>query len=232
MPYIGQRSVQVHPVSAVTVPDINRVFTELANTETSLWAALQSGNLTVGGLKLDTQRPAVPGAAPGALDPNVVAVTSGGVTTFYGWDGAAWSAFGAGTLPAVSTTTSASPTGTTSLTGVMMGLGAALTPGTSSQVSVLVTGQMQNTTLNDGVTVQVAYGTGSAPANGAAPTGTLVGSVQSFTEVVVGLSSGFAVGALVTGLIPGTAYWFDVQVAAVTGGTASVTGVTVLAQEV
>ena len=233
MPYIGQQTVQVASVNAATPADVNRALTALANSINTLLGALQSGRLTLGGAKFDSQRSGVPSTGPGPLDPNVLAVTAGGVTTWYGWNGSSWVAFGgSGGLPAVSTMTSATPAGTTSATAVMMGLAAALTPGASSQVLALAMGQMQNSTLNDGVTVALYYGTGTAPSNGAAVTGTLVGIAQSFTEAVTGLSSGFTVGGTITGLTPTTAYWFDLAVLAVTGGTASVTGVTLMAQEV
>jgi len=132
--------------------------------------------------------------------------------------------------------TSATPTGTTSATAVMMGLGAlgtpaSITPGVTGRVRLQISGQMANSTINDGVTVDLRYGTGTAPANGAAVTGTLGGISQTATSLVAAQRSGFTIQAVVTGLTVGTAYWFDASVLAVTGGTASIFGVTATAVE-
>lgn len=130
------------------------------------------------------------------------------------------------------TATSAAPTGTTSATSVMMGIAASITPTASTRLCITVSGQMANNTINDGVTVDLRYGTGSAPTNGAAVTGTLVGIAQTNTVKTAAQVSGFAITGVATGLTVGTAYWIDVSVKAVTGGTATVTGVTICAIEV
>lgn len=129
-------------------------------------------------------------------------------------------------------TTSAAPTGTTSATAVMMGLAGGITPTRGTKIIVMVSGQMSNDTVNDGATVDLRFGTGAAPANGVAVTGTLVGIAQTATSLVAGDRSGFCVMGKVTGLSVGTAYWLDLSLLAVTGGTASVTGVSVVAFEV
>lgn len=110
----------------------------------------------------------------------------------------------------------ADPTGTTSVSGVMMGLGASahITPVFSSRVLLNITGFLSNT--GTGITqAQLRWGTGAAPVNGVATTGTLVSQTQS---------SGVAAGAypasmqaVVTGLTPGTAYWFDIALIAGSG---------------
>lgn len=132
------------------------------------------------------------------------------------------------------TVSPADPTGTTSATAVMMGLGstATITPARKTVVVFTVMGQMANNTLNDGATVQLRYGTGTAPTNGAAVTGTQGGNSQTSTALVANERSGFCIIARVTGLTLGTAYWFDVAVNRVTGGTATVTGCTLTAYEV
>ena len=129
-------------------------------------------------------------------------------------------------------TTSAAPTGTASATAVMMGLAGSITPTRGTKIIVIVSGQMANDTINDGATVDLRYGTGTAPVNGAAVTGTLAGIAQSFTALVAAQKDGFCLMGKVTGLSVGTAYWLDLSLLAVTGGTASVTGVSVVAYEV
>ena len=90
---------------------------------------------------------------------------------------------------------------------------------------------MANNTINDGATVQVRYGTGTAPTNGAALTGTQLGASQTFTALVAAQKDGFSITGIATGLTIGTAYWIDAAGNAVTGGTAAVTNITVTASE-
>lgn len=105
------------------------------------------------------------------------------------------------------------PTATASTTLVMGGLGATLsiTPESSGIVAVDLVGQMFT---NTGVTfssVGGRYGTGSAPANGVAVTGTRWGNNGDFTvppASAIGQGIPFALTDLLT-LTPGTAYWFD-----------------------
>lgn len=129
-------------------------------------------------------------------------------------------------------TTSAAPTGTTSTTAVMMGLAGSITPTRGTKIVVMISGQMENSVVNDGVIVDLRFGTGTAPANGDAVTGTLVGISQQHTALVAADRSGFCVMGKVTGLTVDVAYWLDLSVCAVVGGTASVTGVSVVAYEV
>lgn len=129
-------------------------------------------------------------------------------------------------------TTSAAPTGTTSATAVMMGLAGSITPTRGTKIIFMASGQMSNNTVLDGETVDLRFGTGTAPVNGAAVTGTLVGIAQTATALVAADRSGFALMGKVTGLSVGTAYWFDVSLLAITGGTATVTGVSLTAFEV
>lgn len=129
------------------------------------------------------------------------------------------------------TSTPGDPTGTTSATAVMMGLAGTITPTTGIRAHFAAMGQMANSVISDGATVQLRYGTGTAPTNGAAVTGTQVGAAQTMTSLVAAMRSGFSIGGSVSGLAPGTAYWFDIAILAVTAGTATVTGVTLDAYE-
>lgn len=138
------------------------------------------------------------------------------------------------TANSVLTSTSAAPTGTTSATAVMMGLGgsAAITTKTSTRILITACFQAANSTINDGITCDLRYGTGTAPVNGAAVTGTLVGIAQTRTSLVAADRGGMTLTGIVTGLTVGTAYWIDVSALAVTAGTASITGVTITAHEI
>ena len=92
----------------------------------------------------------------------------------------------------------------------MMGLGATchLTPNYSSRVRVTVTGYLSGT-VSSGAQAKLLFGTGTAPANGAAATGTQIGQSTSFTSLS-GQTVPVTLTGIITGLTPGTAYWFDV----------------------
>lgn len=125
----------------------------------------------------------------------------------------------------------ANPTGTTSTTGVMMGLAGSITPKTTGTVVVIVSGTGLNNTNGDGFKVQIRFGTGSAPTNAAALTGSLAGAEQGVILPTANDGVIFSCNALGTGLSIGTAYWIDVHLKAVTGGTASIQGVSITAFE-
>lgn len=123
--------------------------------------------------------------------------------------------------------TPADPTGTASSTGVMMGLAQSITPRGTGRVLAIVTGSMANdNAVFSGAVAGIRYGTGAAPANGAALTGTLVGGSPAVDSTVSMQRDAFAAHAVVTGLVPGTPYWFDLAIARVTGGTASASRLT------
>ena len=124
------------------------------------------------------------------------------------------------------------PTGTTSTTGVMMGLGSTckLTPTYSTRVYVSFIGGIASTVGADAVGAQVKYGTGTAPSNGAAFTGTSIGpnnAAQGTTGTVP-----YSGGGIITGLTPGTAYWFDIDLSVQAGTTGSIVNVGCSAAEV
>lgn len=126
----------------------------------------------------------------------------------------------------------ADPTGTTSTTMVMMGLAGAITPTSSGRVYFQISGDVAQSTTADGAKWQLSYGTGSAPANAAALAGTQVGSNPTMTFLTGLLKVPFCSQAIITGLTPGTAYWLDIALAAVTGGTATMTNLSLTAYEV
>jgi hypothetical protein len=125
---------------------------------------------------------------------------------------------------AYSTANPANPTGTTSSSGKMMGLGAAVTPQSSGVILFLANGDLLT---GAGGKAQLRYGTGTAPANGAAPAGTAIGGNVEIGSSVVP----FALLGLAAGLSVGTAYWFDIELAS-NGGTAAIADLGLVAIEI
>jgi hypothetical protein len=122
------------------------------------------------------------------------------------------------------------PTGTTSLTKVMIGAGATITPKAGGIVTVTVSGNLVNNTLGDGSTADLRYGTGTAPANGDAVTGTrCAGDAYVGTTAAAVEHSPFSLTCIIAGLTIGTPIWIDLSFAAVTGGTASITQLNIAA---
>ena len=131
----------------------------------------------------------------------------------------------------VATAQPADPTGTTSTTGVMMGLSQVFTPTKTGRLKVTVQYIANQNTTADGTTAQIAQGTGTAPVNGAAATGTLKGQPSTMTFLTGVLAVPDVLVAIITGLTLNTAVWIDVNLKAVTGGTASITKVNVIIEE-
>lgn len=125
------------------------------------------------------------------------------------------------------------PSGTTSATAIMMGLGASwiLTPVFSGRIRIIVNGRTSNTFATGSTSVQAYYNTGTAPANGDAVTGTLSGRGANNVDVLGSTAQAFAFTTVVTGLTIGATYWFDLALSSAGGGTASVAGLTVSTEE-
>lgn len=105
---------------------------------------------------------------------------------------------------------SASPAASASATVVMAGLANAYTPASTGIVEVTVTGYVTNLTAISTQVVGARFGTGTAPVNGAAATGTRWGASGDPVLHAQGVSS---VAAFVftdrLALTASTAYWFD-----------------------
>jgi hypothetical protein len=125
------------------------------------------------------------------------------------------------------------PTGTTSATTVMMGLGVStcrIATTYSTRLLVTISGAILPGSTGQIANYQIRYGTGAGPANGAGPAGTTV-----TTEVATGNGSGtfqppFSSTAIITGLSTATTYWLDIGLR-VSGGTAIMSGITCVAVE-
>ena len=128
------------------------------------------------------------------------------------------------------------PAATASLTLVMMGIGGTckITPGSSGKVAVTITGLVGTNTAAVNLTFGARFGTGTAPTNGAAVSGTRWGSgaadlTTRSTVLAVGIP--FALCDLLT-LTPATAYWFDIALLTSAGAdTAFVTNLSFVANE-
>ncbi|HEV2301190.1 MAG TPA: hypothetical protein VGR91_06415 [Stellaceae bacterium] len=117
---------------------------------------------------------------------------------------------------------SGSPTGA-GTGGAMMGFCVLITPKTTGNIEATFSGNLTNSTAGDGAEAQMYYsaqGSPNCPGNGAAQTGTALGTLATATVTGTGLVP-FATTKVATGLAVGTAYWFDLWVAAVGGGTGS-----------
>ena len=134
--------------------------------------------------------------------------------------------------------TPTNPTGTVSTAAyVMMGVG---TLGGSSTLLGFVTSDnaqgdvvlscnldVANSGAGDGIKLKLAYGTGAAPANGAAATGTVIGPNPTYISTAAGQleHTSFTQRIQVGSPTVMTAYWVDFQVEALTAGTASISNI-------
>jgi hypothetical protein len=123
----------------------------------------------------------------------------------------------------------ADPSGTTSTTGVMKGLVSGIPNFWSAHVTgkmlVIIMGWISNDTSGDGAQVQIRFGTGLGPANNAALTGTTIGTLVKFIAASAGQKVPFMLIAINTGMALNTNFWIDVGLAAITGGTATIGGI-------
>ncbi len=129
---------------------------------------------------------------------------------------------------AATVSTPGTPSGTTSMVGVMMGLAGTVTPTRGGPVLIVMTLQLQAGGAEQG-SVRIRYGTGAAPANGAALTGT-IGSPEAFI-INEAQPLPLALVALVTGLTVGIPVWIDVSLKSAAGGSVDVTTANIVAVE-
>ena len=137
--------------------------------------------------------------------------------------------------------TPADPSTTTSTTGVMMGLGGvtSIVPSSTGKIEIKISGDIDNTLTLNGSQVQIRYGTGIAPTNGAALTGTAAGGLVKYLNasdtgvlaVFVPGKGAFSLNAIISGLAIGTAYWIDISLGSITGGTSRVRDISISAIE-
>lgn len=183
------------------------------------------------GLYVDNGAVAAPIAVLRDNGTDVVTVADGGATTFTAAVKAS-----SYTL-ALTSATPADQTGNATSTLKMNGLGAAadpcvITPTSTGRVVFTIAGDLTNSVILDGISFRLTEGTGAAPANAAAATGQTLGALRSVAVPIAAQKQGFSVTGMQTGLALATAVWYDLQVANVTGGTASISNVTCVAHEI
>lgn len=125
------------------------------------------------------------------------------------------------------------PTGTGSVTAVMAGLGGTckITPVYSSRIRVTFYGNVGDNTAASGCSVTARFGTGAAPGNGVAVTGTAIGTSVEGALNPLDFIAPFSNGGIVTGLTPSTAYWLDLDQKQSGSGICSITSITCYAEE-
>lgn len=119
--------------------------------------------------------------------------------------------FGVGVL---TVTQPAAPTATAATTpGVMAGLAIPFTPTCTGKLRFRLTGNCSTSTAAANIGITGKYGTGTAPVNGAAVSGTSFAQGNLVVRCAVagnGAGTPFEIWGQITGLTPGTAYWIDV----------------------
>ena len=113
-----------------------------------------------------------------------------------------------------------------------MGLSASITPVVTGKVLIIVSGDMDNDSGDDGAQVQMRTGTGTPPINGAALTGTAQGGLVKMDVATSGAGNSvtrvpFSLNAIVTGLTLNTAVWIDISLAATGAGNARVRDISI-----
>jgi hypothetical protein len=132
------------------------------------------------------------------------------------------------------TFTPANPTGVTGTTYKMQGLGAVATPlvlttsaNSSGKIRFTIDGLCPTTAVAGGnASILLCYGTGAAPTNGDAATGTTVGVALTTVSATENITFPWCKDVVITGLSASTAYWFDVQLKS--GGAATTATITAL----
>lgn len=215
---------------AITSPSISA--TNIYKPTPAGLVALTGGEIIAGNEIIVTYNNAISvfvltGGAPVA---NVTGSTTGGhVAVFKNSTGNVED----GGAPNYYQSSSLSPTGTASSTSVMMGLAGSITPAFSGVFHVSISGSLSNTTALKEALALLYYGSGTAPSNGAAATGTQIGNEALFSSAnTTNASAPFTCQGIISGLTVGTTYWLDGALSTnSTAGTASMQNVIISAYE-
>jgi hypothetical protein len=111
----------------------------------------------------------------------------------------------------------------------MLGLAGSITPTVSGNVLFQIAAEWFTGSAGDRCSALLAYGTGAAPSNGAAATGTTIGN--ALRVGYIGDYSTLPMVGYVTGLTPNTTYWFDLQIKSLNGGSCNLGAVNAEATE-
>lgn len=120
----------------------------------------------------------------------------------------------------------ANPTGNNTTTPKMQGIGSTctITPSKTGNLLIIVAGNVTNGNSGGSAIYRLRYGTGTAPANGAAVTGTTLGPLKqtiSTAGLVTPGQTDFTLNGVAIGLTIGTTYWIDYELYETGGGTAA-----------
>jgi hypothetical protein len=152
---------------------------------------------------------------PRQLKPSEIAQEGAATNQVLAWDGSKYAP--ATIRPTLGGASVVTPTATSSATYVMMGMGASFTPVTSSGKAILLaSGSFTGNETNSQIQCQLAFGTGSAPANGAASTGSVVGPAAFAAGLGGTLFVPFALMWPIS-VTTGVTYWLDLAVAVSVG---------------
>jgi len=216
---------QIGPATSANTTDIATNTADIATNTADI--AANTANIATNTSDIGTINSAIAGGIVSTIAGNSGAFTLGGGITN------STNLIKLSLLNATLQASPSDPTGTTSTSAVMMGLGGTckITPVYSSRVEIRFQGSLANTTSTQLVSLGARFGTGTAPSNGAAASGTTVGSVVTgWVAANNGQLPFGGVGGIITGLTPGTAYWFDLT-ALVSSGTGSLANISFSAME-
>jgi len=217
------------------------------SVEDGALATIRSGTLGVDGFVLRARAfanlPTVPVGGVSYITnsstsaPGAIVGGAGAFAVFAGYDGTSWRVLAPVARPASLNLAHQSPAGTTNTAAFeMMGMGATatITPTATGRLWVTIWGTMENTDATSGSRVRPKYGTGAAPVNGAAETGTSLCTNSpdvKFDGDTVAQAAPFSVSGVIDVTV-GVAVWVDIAMQALVGGTASASGVSVQIVEI
>lgn len=155
----------------------------------------------------------------------------------YSYERADGSALAGGSSPNTYQASPANPAAAGSTTHTMAGLAGAVTPNSSGEVMITISGYADDSGASTtmGVELRLYYGTGTAPSNGGALTGTAGASALRVQNTVAGSARDvpFSTQAIITGLAPATTYWIDLSQAQISGTVvATLTNISISAFEI
>lgn len=120
--------------------------------------------------------------------------------------------------------------GTTNSSSVTMtGYEGSITMSGGTKALVIISGDIAQSGNDGNSTMQIYYGTGTAPSNGDSETGTAIGSEVHIEFKGTGsqIKYPFSTQTVVTGLTPGSTYWIDLGTTNTGGNTVNTNNVSI-----